>query len=67
MTSGGNTKQRFCVWAAVAFFIISMLCAVEVNTGGDDVYRALAMVTLALGLISLAGIWANGLPKSPDA
>jgi len=66
MTSGGNAKRHFCVWATIAFFVIAMLCAVESTTGGDSVFRGLALGALVFGVLSFAGVWANGLPKSED-
>lgn len=55
MTSGGFTKQRACFWAAVTFFIVAILCAIESMTGGDPVYRGLALVGFMFGGISVAG------------
>jgi hypothetical protein len=66
MTSGGITLRRFSTWAAVAFFVVAMLCAIEFGTGGDGVYRLLAALSFAFGLISVAGVWASGLPKAEE-
>ncbi|QDG90689.1 hypothetical protein [Pseudarthrobacter sp. NIBRBAC000502770] len=66
MTSGGLTMRRFAFWAAVTFFVIAMLCAIESKTGGDDVYRGLALLALVFGTVSAVGVWACGLPKSEN-
>jgi membrane-bound ClpP family serine protease len=66
MTSGGNGKQRFSFWAAITFFIVAILCAIESKTGGDHIFAGVALVAFVFGLISVAGVWANGLLKSED-
>ena len=66
MTSGGITKRTFCVWATVAFSLTAMLCGFEFMNGGDPIQKVMAIAAVAFMLISLGGVWANGLPKSTD-
>lgn len=67
MTFGGNMKQRVSAWAAVVFFVVAMLCAIEsTNTSAPGALKAVALISMALGLISFVGVWTMGLTKSPD-
>lgn len=60
MTSGGITKKRMSFGAAIAFFAAAIYLA---NEATNPVW---AVLPFAFGLISFAGVWANGLPKSED-
>jgi len=66
MNSGGITKRTFCVWAAVAAFIVAMLCAIESSTGGSAEYRGLAVCSFVLGLIFFAGVFVNSFQQNAD-
>lgn len=67
MTTGGITKQQACFWAAVAFFVVAILCALAAITGGGDGYRAAALVAFMFGGISVAGFGAQMLVKRYEA
>jgi len=59
MTSGGITKQRVSFVAAIAFFAAAIYLA-------NEAPPMWAVLPFVFGLISFAGVWANGLPKSED-
>lgn len=63
MTSGGNTKSRLCSYAAVALFVVAIASSVI----GGEAARAVAMVTLTLGLICTLGVFTMRLPRNADA
>lgn len=62
MTFGGNIKRAISFYAALAFFAATAFCAMS----ADQTVRTLSVLWLAFGLISLAGVWANGLRRSTD-
>lgn len=67
MTSGGITKQRVLTWAAIAFCVLALLCAIESTNSSDPVVmKVIAGFSLIMGIISVAGVWAAGLPKAED-
>lgn len=68
MTFGGNTRQRVLTWAAVAFLVLAILCAIESgNTTMNPVpLKLISIFGLFMGCISIAGVWAAGLPKAEE-
>jgi hypothetical protein len=63
MLTGGNIKRSFCFYAGVAFFFAAIYCA----TSSDYYVRVLSVLWFVFGLISLAGVWANGLRSTDSA
>jgi hypothetical protein len=65
MTFRGNTKQTAAFWAAVAFFIVAIMCAIESGNSGDPMlFKVLAGFAAVMGLISTIGVWTMGLSKA---
>jgi len=60
-------KQRVLTWAAVAFMVLAILLAIESGSTVDPLpVPMMALGSMAFGIISIAGVWATGLPKAED-
>lgn len=62
MTFRGNTKQTAAFYAAIAFFVAAILCAIESGNASEPaLLKVLAGFAFVLGLISGIGVWTMGL------
>jgi len=60
-------KSRAFLYGSAACFVVTLLCAIEYKTGGDDIYRGLVIAGLAFGILLGAGLWASMLPRRENA
>lgn len=64
---GGTTKQRRIAFAAVAFFVLAISCAVGGMASTEPaLLRSLSLFGFVMGIICVAGVWAAGLPKAQN-
>lgn len=67
MTFRGNTKQTAAFYAAVAFFVVAILCAIESGNAADPaLMKVLAGFAFVMGLISAIGVWTLGLGRAEN-
>lgn len=65
MTFPGNTKQTAAFWAAIVFFTVAILCAIEAGNAAEPVLlKVLAGFAVVMGILSAIGVWTLGLTKA---
>lgn len=62
MTSGGITRKRALSFASIACAVIGLLLAIQAFNTHERGFQGLAVLSLVVAAILLAGAWAAGLP-----
>lgn len=62
MTLGGITRKKALSFASIAFAIIGLLLAIQAYDTHERGFQGLAVLSLVVAAILLAGAWAAGLP-----
>ena len=62
MTLGGITRKKALSFASIAFAIIGLLLAIQAYDTHERSFQGLAVLSLVVAAILLAGAWAAGLP-----
>jgi hypothetical protein len=65
MTSGGNIKQRVAFWAALSFWLLTLMFGLTAIVEHKPDYLGLMGLCLASALIFSAGVWTMGLERRP--
>lgn len=59
----GNVKRAISVYGTIAFLSAAIFCAISSNT----TVKALSVLWLVFGLVSLAGVWATSLRADDES
>jgi len=62
MTSGGITRKKALSFASIAVAVIGLLLAIQGFNTHERGFQGLAILSLVVAAILLAGAWAAGLP-----